>query len=103
MDLRDQSVERDRAAAVLAGVAWLLWQVIRWPVLALLVILEPVIRFILCGCALLGTLGAFLLKAIVHRPDVPFFGLLGLSISCVLLLALYYAAIRLFSGREGAQ
>jgi hypothetical protein len=39
---------------------WLLWQAIRWPVLALLIVLEPVIRVVLCGFALLGTLTAFL-------------------------------------------
>jgi len=91
--------ERHPAAALLAGLTALLWQIVRFPVLALLIILEPVVRFVLCSCALIGTLGAFFIRLALHRSEFPFWGTLALSIGCVAMLALYYAAMRLFSGR----
>jgi hypothetical protein len=80
------------------GILWLLWQAIRWPVLTFLIVLEPLVRFVLCGFALLGTLTALMFRFTVDRPQFPFWGTLGLSLSCVGLLMLYYAVIRLFSG-----
>ena len=86
------------ALGFLAGLTWLLWQAIRLPVLALLMILEPIVSALLVAAALLGTLTAFFWKLTSNRPDFPFFGVLALSLSCFLLLTLYHAAIRVLSG-----
>lgn len=86
------------ALGVLAGVLWLILQAIRVPVLALLMVLEPVVSTVLVAAALLGTLTAFFWKLASDRPDFPFLGTLALSLGCFLLLALYHGVIRLLSG-----
>ena len=86
------------ALGVLAGLLWLTWQAIRVPVLALLMILEPIVSTVLVAAALLGTLTAIFWKLASTRADFPFFGVLALSVGCFLLLALYHGAIRLLSG-----
>jgi hypothetical protein len=82
----------------LAGLLWLIWQATRLPVLALLMILEPIVSTVLVAMALLGTLTAFFWKLASDRPDFPFLGMLALSLGCFFLLTLYHAAIRLLSG-----
>ena len=89
-----------RALAV--GVLWLAWQAIRWPVFALLVVLEPIVRISLSTFALLGTLCALLFRLVVHRPQFPFWGMLAVSLSCVGMLALYYASLRWLSAHYWA-
>ncbi|MDB6103304.1 MAG: hypothetical protein JWO52_3303 [Gammaproteobacteria bacterium] len=95
----DGNRPRQIYTACACGLAWLLWQAIRWPVLALLIVLEPLIRTVLCGFALFGTLTALMIRFAADRPEFPFWGTLGVSLSCVGLLMLYYAAIRLFAAR----
>lgn len=87
-----------RAARVLIGIGWGVWQVIRWPVLTLLITLEPVARVVLGGFALLGTLTAFFFGAI-HAPHFHFWPVLLVSQGCMAVLILYYAAIRLLALR----
>lgn len=86
------------ALGALAGALWLIWQAIRLPILALLKTLEPIVSTVLAAAALLGTLTAFFWKLASNRPDFPFFGVLALSVGCLLLLTLYHGAICLFSG-----
>ena len=83
-----------RAAGLALRAAWTL---IRLPVMALLVILEPVARVALAGFALLMTLTAFLWAALRGLSAVPFWSLLAIGIGALLLLALYYALMRLVS------
>ena len=83
---------------VLAGLLWLIWQAVRLPVLALLMILEPIVSTVLVAAALLGTLTALFWKLVADRPEFPFFGALTLSVGCFLLLTVYHAVIRLLSG-----
>ena len=85
--------------ALLVGILWLAWQAIRWPIFALLVVLEPIVRVCLSTFALLGTLSALLFRIVGHRPQFPFWGMLAISLSCVGVLALYYATLRWLSAR----
>jgi hypothetical protein len=79
-------------------VASITWKLISFPVLALLVILEPVARLLLAGLALLLTLTAFFLKLVMPPvAHAPFWGLLALAVGCVAALTLYYAALRILS------
>lgn len=87
------------AVPIVGGLLWLLWQAIRLPCLALLIVLEPLVRLALGGFALIGTLTAFLLEFATTLPNFPFWGMLAVSLGCVGVLALYYGAIRLFSAR----
>ena len=69
------------------------WACIRLPVLALLVILEPLVRFALGTLALLLVLTALFFEAVSSRA-IPFWGMLGTAVGCVALLALYERLIR---------
>ena len=84
---------RNAAAATLRAA----WTLIRLPLLALVVILEPVVRVLLTGLALLLTLTAFFWVALRGLSAFPFWGMLGLGVTALLLLALYYALMRLLS------
>jgi len=100
MDLEEQGrfspggLAKRTALAVLRG----LWIAARLPVLTLLVILEPVVRVLLAGFALIFVLVALLLEftapAALH---VPFWGMLAMGIACAWLLALYYLVLRVLS------
>lgn len=91
------------ALGVFAGLLWLVWQAVRVPVLALLLILEPIVSTLLVAAALLDTLTAIFWKLASDRPEFPFFGVLVLAVGCILLLALYHGAIRLLSGVTGGR
>lgn len=75
---------------------WLAWQSVRLPVLAFLITLEPVVRFTLFTVALLGLLTALFFKAL-GTPHFPFWGMVGFSVGCTLLLMVYYALMRMLS------
>lgn len=83
--------QRERGGAALALTA--LWACARLPVLALLVIVEPVVRLTLSALALLLVLTALFLKVESSRA-IPFWGMLGSAVGCVALLALYQGFIR---------
>jgi hypothetical protein len=72
------------------------WRVIRLPVLALVVILEPIITFALAGLALLGVLISIFFK-LVGPADFPMWTMLGISIGFVMVLILVQASIRTLS------
>jgi len=80
---------------ILGAMLWLVWQPVRFSALALLVILEPIVRFVLSASALLVLLTALFFKATLNRPDFPFLGMIAGAIGCVALLALYYGLMRL--------
>ncbi len=75
-----------------------LWHLVRFPVLALLIILEPVVQLLLAGLALLLTLMALFWKlAAPVGLHVPFVGMLGAAVGCIAVLAVYYWVLRLLS------
>jgi hypothetical protein len=75
-----------------------LWIAVRLPVLTLLVILEPLVRVLLAGFALLFVLVAFSLELTAPATlHVPFWGMLAMGIGCAWLLALYYLVVRVLS------
>jgi len=82
------------AVDCIRGAGRLLWHVLRLPVLMFLVILEPVVRFVLGGLALLGVLVALFFKA-YGVPHFPFALMLGVSVGLGLILAGYHAVLRL--------
>jgi hypothetical protein len=74
-----------------------IWTAVRLPVLAVLVILEPVVRVVLAGFALLMTLTALFFACLRPLSAFPFWAMLAVATGSVGLLALYYALVRLFS------
>jgi hypothetical protein len=72
------------------------WHAVRLPALAFLITLLPVVQIILSVVALLAVLTALLFK-FLGAPNFPFWGMLGFSVGCALLLMAYYGLMRLFS------
>ena len=81
---------RPTAVEWIRGAGRLLWHVLRLPVLMFLVILEPVVRFLLGGLALLGVLVALFFK-FYGVPHFPFALMLGVSVGLRLMLAGYHS------------
>jgi hypothetical protein len=70
------------------------WQGIRLPLLAVLMILAPIARFVLSAVALLGILVAFFFELSGAAPRFPFWLVFGLSLSCGLLVILLSTVTR---------
>jgi hypothetical protein len=68
--------------------------VVRLPAYVLLVILEPVVRFVLGAFALLGVLAASFFR-LYGVPHFPFALMLGASVGLGLVLVGYYALLRM--------
>jgi hypothetical protein len=73
------------------------WATVRLPILALLVIFEPVVKVLLAGSALLLALTAAFFVLVRPISAFPLAGMLGVAAGSVLLLALYYAILRALS------
>lgn len=96
--IHDSRVEdRSVAADVVCGVLWILWHAVRIPILALLLILEPVVALVLWGAALLGVLTSLLFEFSGATPDFPFTLMISISIGCAVLAMAYHALVRLLS------
>lgn len=74
------------------------WKMIRFPVVALMIILEPVARLLLTGFALLMTLTALFLKLVMPpQAHAPFWPLLAIAVGCMAVLTVYHAILRFLS------
>ncbi len=86
-------VERFAGALLRVG-----WKTLTFPLLAVLIILEPVVRVVLASLALLLVLGAFFWKfGAPPALHVPFVGLLGAAVMCIAVLVAYYWLLRALS------
>ena len=96
--IHDPRVE-DRSVAVdlVRGILWVLWHAVRIPILALLLILEPVVTLVLWGAALLGVLTSLLFEFSGATPDFPFTLMVSISVGCAVLAMAYHALLRLLS------
>jgi peptidoglycan/LPS O-acetylase OafA/YrhL len=79
------------------GVLWILWQVVRLPVLAVLLVLEPFVSLALTGFGFLGLAVALILKFSGDLPHFPFWWMMAFSVGAILLLMVYHALIGIFS------
>lgn len=75
----------------------LAWHVVRLPILAFLVVLEPIVRVLLSGVAMLGVIVAFLFEFSGAVPGFPFWQTIFLSFGCVCLLVIYHRLLHLFA------
>jgi hypothetical protein len=64
--------------------------VVRLPILALLLIVEPIVRIVLSWAALLGLLCSFLFEFAGNTATFPFWGMVAFSVGCSLALMGYY-------------
>ena len=77
-----------------------LWALVRLPVLAVLIVLEPIVCGLLWLCSALGLLGALFYEFLVKDPRFPFWPAIGLSIGLAFIVALYQMVIRLLGGTQ---
>lgn len=70
-----------------------LWQLVRLPVLAVLLVLEPFISLVLTAFSLLGIVLGLILKFSGDVPHFPFWLIIGFSLAAFLLLMAYHALI----------
>jgi hypothetical protein len=75
------------------------WSLVRFPALAFLVVLEPLVRFVLAVISLLCFLVAFFYRWTGADPRFPFWGTLLFSVALAVALFLYEELIALLSRR----
>jgi hypothetical protein len=81
-------------------VTGLVWSCIRAPVLAMLVLLEPIVGFVLYSLAILGLLTTFLFRLVGVGKHFPFCTMFCLSISFALAHLAYHLIIRVIAGSK---
>jgi hypothetical protein len=89
--------ELSRGRTLTWGVLWVVWQVVRLPVLAALLVLEPFVNLVLTAFGFLGIVVAVILKLSGDLPHFPFWLVMGFSIGAILMLMAYHALIGLLS------
>jgi hypothetical protein len=93
MNSRTQTQNPDRIDA--AGVVW---SCIRTPILAVLVLFEPIVGFVLYALAILGLLTTLLFRFAGVGAHFPFWTMLCLSLSFALAHLAYHLIIRVIAG-----
>jgi hypothetical protein len=96
----NSSSSESRGVRIVSSLFSLIWHVIRVPCGAMLALLEPIVSTILAGIALLLLFTAALFRFVgPPNPEFPFWGMMGMSVGCVLLQVLYRSLMRLFTVR----
>ena len=75
----------------------ILWDIARLPVLAVLLVLEPLVSCILAAVAVFSLAAAVVLRLSGDLQHLPFWGMLTFSVGSLLALPAYRALIDLFS------
>jgi hypothetical protein len=82
---------------LLRGILGLIWCAVRVPILIVLAFLEPFVRFVLIGVAVLSVLTALVYKGSSVAPPIPFWVMICVSLVCVMLVPVYHVVLRLLS------
>lgn len=90
--------ESNVVADLLRAILPFLWCLVRVPILVVLAFLEPFVRLLLVGIAILS-----LLTGLVYEggssmaPPIPFWVMACVSLGCLMLIPAYHFLLRLFS------
>jgi hypothetical protein len=90
--------ERMRLVPERIDVAGIVWSCIRAPFVAVLVLLEPIVGFVLYALAILGLLTTLLFRFVDVGAHFPFWTMLCLSLSFALAHLAYHLVIRMIAG-----
>ena len=96
----DRFSRADDASAIadlLRGILLFIWCMVRVPIVIVLAFLEPVVRLLLIGIAVLSLLSGLVYLGSNVVPAIPFWVMVCVSIGCVMLLAVYQYVLRLLS------
>jgi hypothetical protein len=79
------------------SILWILWQTVRLPVLAVLLVLEPFVTLMLTAFGFLGIVTALILEFSGDVPHFPFWTMTAFSVGAIMLLMAYHALLTVFS------
>lgn len=95
---RFSTVEEGSVVADLLRSALLFtWAVVRVPILIVLAFLEPFVRLLLTGTAILSLLTGLVFKGSSAPPPIPFWVMVCVSLGCVILIPAYHFVLRMLS------
>ena len=80
----------------LRRLAWLMWQLLRLPIYAVLRLIGPLMELLLPAAALASAVTAVVLRSSRVAPDFPFWSMMAFAVACILILIGYYALLRFF-------
>ena len=98
----DRFSTADRGSAVwdlLRGILLFAWCIVRAPILVVLAFLEPFVRVVLNGIAVLCVVTALVFRASAV-PNFPFWLMLGVALVCLMLVPAYHWVFRLLAGAD---
>ena len=97
---RDRFPTEEKGSAIahlLRGILLFVWWLVRVPVVIVLAFLEPFVRLLLIGIAVLSLLTGLVYLGSSVAPAIPFWVMACVSLGCVVLLAAYQGLLRLAS------
>jgi hypothetical protein len=90
------TTEFEYSRSFLLGVGRVLWNVIRVPIVAVLLLLEPVVSFVCSAGLVLGLVTCIVWELSAAGPKFPLGKMLVFSFGCPVILFLYQALLSLF-------
>lgn len=84
-------------ADLLRAIVLFIWGVIRIPILIVLAFLEPFVRVVLSGIAILSLLTGLVFQGSSAPPPIPFWVMVCVSLGCVMLVPAYHFILRVLS------
>lgn len=83
--------------SVAVGAAQIVWLLVRLPILAVLLVLEPLMSLVLTAVAVFGFAAAVILRLAENLSHFPFWGMVTFSGGSLLALTGYRALVGIFS------
>jgi len=89
--------EPNAVADLFRAILLSIWGVVRVPILVILAFLEPFVRLLLVGIAILSLLTGLVYLGASSPAPIPFWLMVSVSVGCLLLIPAYHFMLRLFS------
>lgn len=89
--------ESSRNTRDLNGLPRFLWNSLRLPLLGILMLVEPIVRYTLTVAMVLGVFSSVAFEMSAAGPRFPFITMLASSLACGFALFLYYGLVSLLS------
>ena len=90
------TTEFEGSRSFLRGIGRVLWNVIRVPIVAILLLIEPVVNFICSAGLVLGLVTCIVWELSAAAPKFPLGKMLLISLGCPVIAFLYHALLSLF-------
>jgi hypothetical protein len=90
------ATELEYSRSILRGLGRVLWNVIRVPTVAILLLIEPVVTFVCSAGLVLGIVTCIVWEFSAAAPKFPLGKMLVFSFACPVILFLYHALLSLF-------